>query len=83
MFKRLFSFSNPLGIALTATAVILTLSPEARKGTRKVLVKGAAALLSVGDQVKELTVGARKQIGTIVEEAKVEKNIWICRIFQK
>ncbi|UQD52758.1 hypothetical protein C0971_12480 [Bacillus methanolicus] len=73
MFKRLFSFSNPLGIALTATAVILTLSPEARKGTRKVLVKGAAALLSVGDQVKELTVGARKQIGTIVEEAKVEK----------
>ncbi|MDQ0199113.1 hypothetical protein [Neobacillus ginsengisoli] len=73
MFKRLFSLSNPLGIAFTAAALILTLSPEARKGTRKVLVKGAAALLSVGDQVKGLTVGARKEIGHIVEDAKVEK----------
>ena len=73
MFKRLFSLSNPLGIAFTAAALILTLSPEARKGTRKLLVRGAAALLSVGDQVKQLTVGARKEIGHIVEEAKVEK----------
>ena len=73
MFKRLFSLSNPLGIAFTAATLILTLSPEARKGTRKVLVKGAAALLSVGDQVKLLTVETRKEIGHIVEEAKVEK----------
>lgn len=73
MFKRLFSLSNPLGIAISAAAIILTLSPEARKGTRKVLVKGAAALLSVGDQVKGLTVGARKELGTIVKEAQEEK----------
>ncbi|MCM2536006.1 hypothetical protein NDK43_31590 [Neobacillus pocheonensis] len=73
MFKRFFSISNPLGIAFTAAALLLTLSPEARKGTRKVLVKGAAALLSVGDQMKVLTIGARKEIGHIVEEAKVEK----------
>ena len=73
MFKRLFSFNNPLGIAFTAAALILSLSPEARRGTRKVLVKGAAALLSVGDQVKHLTVGARKEIGHIVEDARVEK----------
>ena len=73
MFKRLFSLNNPLGIAFTAAALILSLSPEARKGTRKVLVKGAAALLSVGDQVKHLTVGARKEIGHIVEDARVEK----------
>lgn len=73
MFKRLFSLSNPLGIAFSAAALILTLSPEARKGTRKVLVKGAAALLSVGDQVKQLTIGARKELGHIVEDAKVEK----------
>ena len=73
MFKRLFSFSNPVGMVLTAAAIILSVSPEARKGTRKVLVKGAAALLSVGDQVKHLTIGARKELGTFVEEAKVEK----------
>lgn len=73
MFKRLFSLSNPLGIAVTAAALILTLSPEARKGTRKILVKGAAALLSVGDQVKLLTVETKKEIGHIVEEAKVER----------
>ena len=73
MFKRLFSFSNPVGMVFTAAAIILSVSPEARKGTRKVLVKGAAALLSVGDQVKHLTIGARKELGTFVEEAKVEK----------
>jgi hypothetical protein len=73
MFKRLFSLSNPLGIAFSAAALILTLSPEARKGTRKMLVKGAAALLSVGDQVKVLSIGAKKEIGHIVEDAKVEK----------
>ena len=73
MLKRLFSLNNPLGIAFTAAALILSLSPEARRGTRKVLVKGAAALLSVGDQVKHLTVGARKEIGHIVEDARVEK----------
>lgn len=73
MLKRLFSLNNPLGIAFTAAALILSLSPEARRETRKVLVKGAAALLSVGDQVKHLTVGARKEIGHIVEDARVEK----------
>ncbi|WP_180954621.1 hypothetical protein [Bacillus sp. V5-8f] len=73
MLKRLLSFSNPLGIAFTAAAIILTVSPEARKGTRKMLVKGAGALLSVGDQVKMLTLGARKELGTFVDEAKVEK----------
>lgn len=73
MFKRLFSFSNPIGIAVTAAALILTLSPEARKGTRKVLVKGAAALLSVGDQVKQLTTDTRKELGHFVKEAKEEK----------
>ena len=84
MFKRLFSFSNPVGMVLTAAAIILSVSPEARKGTRKVLVKGAAALLSVGDQVKHLTIGARKELGTFVEEAKVEKEqIDLCLIFQR
>ena len=71
MFKRLLS--SPLGIAFTAAALVLTISPEARNGTRKLIVKGTAALLSVGDQVKQLTIGARKEIGHLVEEAREEK----------
>jgi hypothetical protein len=72
MFKRLFSLDNPLSIAISA-AIILTLSPKARRGTKKVFVKGAAALLFVGDQMKGLAVGARKQLGTMVKEAHAEK----------
>lgn len=71
MFKRLLS--SPLGIAFTAAALVLTISPEARNGTRKLIVKGTAALLSAGDQVKQLTIGARKEIGHLVEEAREEK----------
>ena len=59
MFKRLLG--NPIGIAISAAALILTISPEARNGTRKLIVKGTAALLSVGDQVKQLSIGARKK----------------------
>ena len=73
MFKKFFSLSNPLGLALTAATLILSLSPEARRGTRKLLVKGTAAVLSIGDQVKELSGGARKQLGSFVNEAKAEK----------
>ena len=83
MFKRLFSFSNPVGMVLTAAAIILSVSPEARKGTRKVLVKGAAALLSVGDQVKHLTIGARKELGPLLKKQKWKKNKWISLIFQR
>jgi hypothetical protein len=73
MLKKLFSLSNPLGLALTAATLILTISPEARRGTRKLLVKGTATVLSLGDQFKGITTGARKQLGTFMEEAKAEK----------
>jgi CHASE3 domain sensor protein len=36
-------------------------------------VRGTAAVLSIGDQVKELSGGARKQLGSFVNEAKEEK----------
>ena len=32
MFKKFFSLSNPLGLAITAATLILSLSPEARRG---------------------------------------------------
>jgi hypothetical protein len=73
MLKKLFSLSNPLGLVLTAATLILTISPEARRGTRKLLVKGTASMLSLGDQFKGMTTGARKQLGTFIDEAKAEK----------
>lgn len=75
MFKKFFSLSNPLGLVITSATIILALSPEARNGTRRLLVKGAGAALALGDQVKGLTTGMRMQLGTLVEEAKAEKEM--------
>ncbi|PAQ14052.1 hypothetical protein CD798_12260 [Bacillaceae bacterium SAOS 7] len=72
MFKRLFSVSNPI-TWISAAALILAVSPEARRGTRKVLVKGTGAVLSLTDSVKTLALGSREQFGKFLEEAKVEK----------
>lgn len=73
MFKKFFSLSNPLGLVITAATLVLSFSPEARRGTRRLLVRGTAAVFSIGDQVKELSSGARKQLGSFVNEAKIEK----------
>ena len=62
MFKRLLG--NPIGIAITAAALVLTISPEARNGTRKLLVKGTAALLSVGDSSKTIIDWGKKRNAT-------------------
>ncbi|MFC3884025.1 hypothetical protein ACFOU2_11205 [Bacillus songklensis] len=75
MFKKLFSLNNPMGLVIASATIVLALSPGARKGTRRLLVKGAGAVLALGDQVKDLTTGVRKQLGTIVEEAKAEKEM--------
>jgi hypothetical protein len=73
MIKKLIG--NPVGLAITSVTLLLALSPEARRGTRKLLVKGAGAVLALGDQMKGLTSGVRKQIGSIMEEAKAEKEM--------
>ncbi|MGM0878875.1 MAG: hypothetical protein ACQEWV_30470 [Bacillota bacterium] len=72
MFKNFFSLSNPAGIVITSASLLLVLSPKARKGTRKLLVKGVGAALALGDQVKGLTTGVRKQLGAMINEAKVD-----------
>lgn len=74
MFKKLFSFSNPIGLIVSSAVLILTVSPKARKGTRKLLVKGAGAALALGGQVKGLTTGVQKQLGSFLEEAKEESH---------
>ncbi|HJV45524.1 MAG TPA: hypothetical protein VJ824_07340 [Bacillota bacterium] len=61
---------SPLGIALTAVSALLIASPEARKTTRKLAVKGTAAVLGLVDQVKDASVGVRKQLNSVIEEAR-------------
>jgi hypothetical protein len=73
MLKKLFSLSNPVGLAITSATLILALSPEARRGTKKLLVKGAGAALALGDQMKGMTSGMRLQLGSFMEEARIEK----------
>lgn len=77
MFKKLFSISNPVGLVITSATIVLAFSPSARKGTRRLLVKGAGAALALGDQVKGLTTSVRKQFSMLVEEAKAEKEMMI------
>jgi hypothetical protein len=71
--KRFFSLSNPFGIVFTAATLILTVSPEARRGTKKLLVKGVGSALALGDQIKHLTTSTRLQLSSFMEEAKHEK----------
>jgi hypothetical protein len=60
--KRMFNLTSPLGIALTVAGVVLALSPDARRATRRLLVKGTAAVLGAVDQVKEATTTAAEQL---------------------
>jgi hypothetical protein len=60
--KRMFNFSSPLGIALTVAGVVLALSPDARRATRKLLVKGTAAVLGAVDQVKDASNAMAEQV---------------------
>jgi hypothetical protein len=61
---------TPLGIALTAASVILAVSPEARKMTRRAAVKGISALLSAVDQIKAVASSAQNQISGMLEEGR-------------
>ena len=70
MFRFL---KNPIGFAFTATAVILALSPEARKTARKLAVKGTAAILDLADQMKEAVNQGPEEVKSFFEEAQQEK----------
>jgi hypothetical protein len=75
MLKKFFSFNNPVGLVLSSAVLILTVSPQARKGTRKLLVKGTGAVLALGDQMKGLTIGVQKQLGSFMEKAKADREL--------
>lgn len=52
MLKRIFNLSSPVGIALTAAGLILALSPQARRATRQLMVKGASMMLGTVESIK-------------------------------
>jgi hypothetical protein len=61
MWKKLLP-KSPLGIALTAAAVILYASPEARKAVRKMAVKGLSTIMSLTDQIKESASSVKSEL---------------------
>ncbi|MFD0679323.1 MULTISPECIES: hypothetical protein [unclassified Paenibacillus] len=46
---------SPIGIIFAAAAVVLAVSPEARKAVRRFAVKGTEVLLDAADQIKTRT----------------------------
>lgn len=73
MLKKLLP-KSPWGIALTAAAVILYVSPEARKAVRRVAVKGVSALMALTEQIKESADSVRNEgIEKAEEEKKAER----------
>lgn len=61
---------SPLVIALTTAAVILAVSPEARRFTRKMAVKGMGAIMGMAEGMKGLTSGVTQQISGFISEGK-------------
>ena len=50
-----FIRKSPFGFVLTAAAVVLALSPEAREAARKAAIKGTAVILDLVDNAKDST----------------------------
>ncbi|WP_134701913.1 hypothetical protein [Ammoniphilus sp. YIM 78166] len=65
---------TPLGLAITAVTVVLSVSPEARKFTRKMAVKGIGAVMGAAEGIKDLTAGAREQMSGLISEARSQQN---------
>ena len=79
MFKRLLS--SPLGIAFTAAALVLTISPEARNGTRKLIVKGTAASVFGRRSSKTINHWSKKRNRTLSRRGKGRKGAIVCSRF--
>ncbi|MBO8164463.1 MAG: hypothetical protein H0Z34_12185 [Brevibacillus sp.] len=52
---------SPLGMAIAAFAVVLSVSPQARKTVRRAAVSGTALLLDLTDQVRNVLTGSGEQ----------------------
>jgi hypothetical protein len=61
---------SPFGLALAAIALLLALSPEARKSARILAIKATETALELSEKTKEATVSMKKQFQSVVEEAR-------------
>ena len=52
---------SPFGFAIGAAAVLLALSPDARKAARKWAVKATEFAMELGEQAKDAAAGARNK----------------------
>ncbi|MGZ0041097.1 hypothetical protein [Paenibacillus ottowii] len=66
---------SPLGFIFAATALVLAVSPEARKAARQVAVKGAGIMLELVDQVKDRTRELPSAEATFKEENDSEHHL--------
>jgi hypothetical protein len=62
---------SPFAAALGAAALLLALSPEARKTARKWAVKAAEMALDLSEQAKEATLGMRDQLQAAAKETGI------------
>lgn len=72
MWKKVLGLNNPLGWVV-AGATVLVFSEDARKGTRKAVVKSVGAAMYLGDRVKGFAVGNGFGIQHLLEDARKEK----------
>jgi hypothetical protein len=63
-------FKSPFGLALAAAALLLALSPEARKTARKLVIKATEAAIDLSERTKEATMSMKSQMQSVVEEAR-------------
>jgi len=66
----------PFGIALAAAGLLLASSPEARKGARKLAVKGAEVLLEVSDQIKDAAALLQHKTAETDKQAERQPNVY-------
>jgi hypothetical protein len=61
---------SPFGIAFATVALLLAFSPEARRTARKLAIKATETALDLSEKTKEATVSMKKQLQSVVEEAR-------------
>ncbi len=72
MFEFLEGFwerSNP-ALLIGGVALALLTAPKVRKATRKTLVKGMAAVMSLANEASQLGTKAKEEWQSIVEESR-------------
>jgi hypothetical protein len=65
----MIKIKSPIGYALAAAAVALSISPEARKVARQLAVKGTEFILDLSEQAKAVT----SKMSTFVQDTQTKQ----------